>query len=53
MLHVHENSYLGKIEEIIEETPNKNIVKIKLGDKKFSTLGEMPKLSFILQKECS
>ena len=41
---VHENSSLGKIEEIIEESPNKNIVKIKLGDKKFSTLGEMPSL---------
>ena len=40
----HMNTSIGKIEEIIEETPNKNIVKIKLGDKKFSSMGEMPSL---------
>ena len=40
----HENYSIGKIEEIIEESPNKNIVKIKLGDKKFKSLGGMPSI---------
>ena len=38
----HMNTSIGKIEEIIEQSPNKNIVKIKLGEKKYNSMGEMP-----------
>ena len=38
----HRNVSIGKIDEIIEQSPNKNIVKIKLGDKKYKSMSEMP-----------
>ncbi len=41
---VHVNSSIGKIIAIEEQSPNKNIVKIKLGEKKLKSLGEMPSL---------
>ena len=40
----HMNTSIGKIEEIIEQSPNKNIVKIKLGEKKYKSMSEMPSL---------
>tara|TARA_B100001027_G_scaffold72707_1_gene49582 strand:- start:230 stop:1894 length:1665 start_codon:yes stop_codon:yes gene_type:complete len=40
----HINTSIGKIDEIIEQSPNKNIVKIKLGEKKYKSMGEMPSL---------
>ena len=40
----HMNTSIGKIDEIIEQSPNKNIVKIKLGEKKYKSMGEMPSL---------
>ena len=38
------NSSIGKIEEIIEQSPDKNILKIKLGDKKYKSMIDMPSL---------
>ena len=40
--NAHQNLSLGSIIEITEDSPNKNIVKIKLTEKKYQTLGEMP-----------
>ena len=40
----HMNSSIGKIEEIIEQSPDKNILKIKLGDKKYKSMIDMPSL---------
>ena len=42
--NAHMNTLIGKIDEIIEQSPNKNIVKIKLGEKKYKSMGEMPSL---------
>ena len=41
---VHTRLSLGKITEIIENSPNKNLVKIKITEKKFKSIGEMPKI---------
>lgn len=40
--NAHQNLSLGSITDIIEESPNKNIVKIKITERKYQTLGEMP-----------
>ena len=40
--NAHQNLSLGSIIEITEDSPNKNIIKIKLTEKKYQTLGEMP-----------
>lgn len=40
--NAHQNLSLGSITDIIEESPNKNIIKIKITERKYQTLGEMP-----------
>ena len=40
--NAHQNISIGSIADIVEETTNKNIVKIKITEKKYQTFGEMP-----------
>ena len=40
--NAHQNLSIGSIIEIVEDSPNKNIIKIKITEKKYNTFGEMP-----------
>ena len=40
----HSRKNIGKINEIIENSPNKNLIKIKITDQSFKKIGEMPSI---------